>query len=170
MFQKFDEKHWFWVFLGFLIVPSWVFYFYTVTTQVTPTYVQHVNTISRFHSGANTLLSRLLRVFVGKPWLYREDEIRFSYQVDTLFCRQFKLFISKPMFHLPSLVESQYFVQKRVKLVYSKASILLAALLLGLFWSQLLIVIDINPSMSVPQPSHRLRNDITHQLLNLYTI
>jgi len=27
-FQKFDEKHWPWVFLGFCIVPSWIFHFY----------------------------------------------------------------------------------------------------------------------------------------------
>jgi len=32
MFQKFDEKHWPLVFLGFSIVPSWAFYFFRVAT------------------------------------------------------------------------------------------------------------------------------------------
>jgi len=32
MFQKFDEKHWPWVFLGFTIVLSWIFHLCRVAT------------------------------------------------------------------------------------------------------------------------------------------
>jgi len=34
VFQKFDEKHWPWVFIGFFIVSSWSFHFYRVATLV----------------------------------------------------------------------------------------------------------------------------------------
>ena len=34
MFQKFDDKHWPWVFWGYFIVLSWIFHFYRVASPV----------------------------------------------------------------------------------------------------------------------------------------